>query len=541
MLVTCALPYANGSLHLGHFVEYIQADIWVRFHRMMGHHCVFICGEDAHGTPVMLAAQQRHITPEQLVEQIAQEHRCDLHAFHICFDLYHTTHSIENQTLSELIYQRMQNRGDIAVRTITQAYDAQAKMFLPDRYVKGACPKCKTPDQYGDHCEFCGATYSPLELIDPVSVLSGSTPITRESEHYFFKLSNYKDFLHEWISSRVVTQDIQHKLLEWFKHGLNDLDISRDAPYFGFKIPNTNQYFYVWLDAPIGYMAIFKHLCTQRPELNFDTYWQDSSQTQLYHFIGKDIINFHAIFWPAILKSSGFRLPTQIFVHGYLTVNGKKMSKSRGTFIQARTYLDHFPADFLRYYFSGKLSAKSHDIDFKCEDFMARINSELIGKLINLVSRCARIINQHFNHRLSHCHGQLIEKFIDAETSIAQYYQQREYHHVIRIVMDLTDAANQYLEQNKPWICVQKPESKQLAQSICTTGLNLFRILMVYLKPILPMTTQQTEQFLNISPLTWGHHKELLVEHTIGVYQPLHRRITQAQINAFIQANQKVD
>ena len=371
LLITCALPYANGSLHLGHLVEHIQADIWTRFQRMQGQDCVFICGDDTHGTPIMLTAQQRGISPEELVQQIYAEHSKDFANFHIAYDNFYTTHCDENRELAELVYQRMFERGDIVTRTISQAYDPKANMFLPDRYVKGNCPCCKTPDQYGDNCENCGSTYSPLDLGNPVSVISGVAPIAKESEHYFIKLSNYTDFLREWITAGHVAEEVSNKLLEWFKEGLHDLDISRDTPYFGFKIPGTdNKYFYVWLDAPIGYMAIFKNLCQRRHDLDFNTYWSSDSKTELYHFIGKDIVNFHAIFWPAILQSAGFRTPTEIFVHGYLTIDGQKMSKSRGTFIKARHYLDHLNPEYLRYYFAAKLNQKIEDIDLNLTDFM---------------------------------------------------------------------------------------------------------------------------------------------------------------------------
>ncbi|MEN9917224.1 MAG: methionine--tRNA ligase [Pseudomonadota bacterium] len=534
LLVTSALPYANGSLHIGHLLEHIQADIWVRFQKMLGRDCIFISGEDAHGTPVMLAAQRLGISPESLATQVAEEHKRDLAAFYVDFDNFYTTHSPENEALITLIYQRMKARGDVDIKVIQQAYDPEAKMFLPDRYVKGTCPCCKSPDQYGDNCEVCGSTYSPLDLIDPKSIISGTTPIAKESEHYFFQLSHYSDFLKDWITTNNhLAEEISNKLLEWFKEGLHDLDISRDAPYFGFKIPATeNKFFYVWIDAPIGYMAIFKNLCMTRNKLNFDEYWSPTSKTELYHFIGKDIINFHAIFWPAILKSADFRSPTAIFVHGYVTVNGKKMSKSRGTYIAARHYLNYLDPEYLRYYFATKLSRRAEDIDFNFEDFIQKINSDLVGKLVNIASRCASFINKKFDNKLSSTsfRPELIEQFIGKGDEIADCYESRDYGRAMKCIMELADHANQMIDAEKPWLLIKNSDSIQQAHDVCSLGLNLFRILMIYLKPTLPITAEKTEKFLNIPAMTWSDRHNILLDHTINTFTPLLQRITEESI-----------
>ncbi len=541
LLVTSALPYANGSLHIGHLLEHIQADIWVRFQKMLGRDCIFISGEDAHGTPVMLAAQRHGISPETLVTQIAEEHKRDLAAFYVDFDNFYTTHSPENEALITLIYQRMKEKGDINSKVIQQAYDPEAKMFLPDRYVKGTCPCCKSPDQYGDNCEVCGSTYSPLDLIDPKSIISGTVPIAKESEHYFFQLSHYSDFLKDWITTNNhLAEEISNKLLEWFKEGLHDLDISRDAPYFGFKIPETeNKFFYVWIDAPIGYMAIFKNLCMARGKLNFDEYWSPLTKTELYHFIGKDIINFHAIFWPAILKSADFRTPTAIFVHGYVTVNGKKMSKSRGTYISARHYLNYLDPEYLRYHFATKLSRRAEDVDFNFEDFIQKINSDLIGKLVNIASRCASFINKKFDNKLSSVsfRPELFKQFADKGEEIADYYESRDYGRAMKGIMELADQANQMIDAEKPWLLIKNSDSIQQAHDVCSLGLNLFRILMIYLKPVLPITAEKTEKFLNIPAMTWNHRHNILQDHTINAFVPLLQRIPEETI----QNMQKID
>lgn len=535
LLVSCALLYANGPLHLGHLLEHIQADIWVRFQRLRGHDCCFISGEDAHGTPIMLAAQKRGISPEKLIQQVFAEHQQDLCDFGIEYDEFYTTHSPENQHLSELIYQRLFNQGDIVIRTMDQAYDPEKNMFLPDRYIKGICPRCDAPEQYGDHCEVCGATYEALSLKQPISVLSGATPITKPSEQYFFKLSHYSDFLKDWISNGAVPDQARRKLLEWFKVGLQDLAISREAPYFGFLIPGTiDKYFYVWLDAPIGYMAIFKHLCQRNPRFNFDDYWLHADQTELYHTIGKDIVNFHALFWPALLKASGFRLPTGLFIHGYLTINGLKMSKSRGTFITARRYLQHLDPSYLRYYFASRINGTIEDIDFNFVDFAQKVNADLVGKFVNIASRCAKLINQHFDQQLSQSleDTAFITQFMQAGEGIAEAFEKRQYHQAVRQVMALTDRANQYLEEKKPWILVRSIETKSDAQQVCTMGLNVFRILIVYLKPILPQLAAQAEQFLGIPHLTWADHTSLLTGSAIQPYYPLLQRINAEKLQA---------
>lgn len=534
LLVTSALPYANGPLHIGHLLEHIQADIWVRFQKIRGHHCIFISGEDAHGTPIMLAAQQRNISPEALVREIADAHQHDLTDFFIEFDNFYTTHSPENEALTRFIYQRMKEKGNIYKKRIKQAYDPSAKMFLPDRYVKGACPCCKALDQYGDNCEVCGSTYSPLDLLDPKSIITGTSPVVKESEHYFFRLSDYTEFLHQWITQEDhLADEISNKLLEWFKEGLHDLDISRDAPYFGFKIPGTeNKFFYVWIDAPIGYMASFKNLCSRHSDLHFDEYWSCPTTTELYHFIGKDIINFHAIFWPAILKSANFRSPTAIFVHGYVTVNGQKMSKSRGTFISARHYLNHLDPEYLRYYYATKLSRKTEDIDFNLHDFIQKINSDLIGKLVNIASRCASFINKKFAHQLSKnlLNPALMETFIRQGDEISSHYEALNYNRAMKLIMELADKANQMIDAEKPWLLIKNPNSVERAHAVCSLGLNLFRILILYLKPVLPMTAKKVERFLNIPTLTWNQREKGLFDHRINTFTPLLQRIPEEVI-----------
>jgi methionyl-tRNA synthetase len=529
ILVTTALPYANGALHLGHLLEHIQADIWVRFQKMQGRDCLFISGDDAHGTPVMLAAQQRGTTPEALSAQMAQEHKADLEAFHIDFDNYYSTHSPENQALVEQIYQRMKAKGDIETKVIAQAYDPQVNLFLPDRYVKGTCPCCKAPDQYGDNCEACGSTYAALGLIEPRSVLSGAKPIAKETEHDFFKLGHYTEFLRQWITEgNHLSEEVRNKLLEWFKEGLHDLDISRDAPYFGFKIPGQDdKYFYVWIDAPIGYMASLQNLSVRRPEIVFNDYWNQASTAKLYHFVGKDIINFHAIFWPAILHSADFRTPTGVFVHGYLTINGQKMSKSRGTFITARDYLQQLDPEYLRYYFATKLNPKAEDIDLSLTDFQQRIHSDLIGKYVNIASRCASFINKKFANQLTATllDLELFQQFVEEGDTIAAYYEQREFGKALRAIMDLADKANQRIDAEKPWNLVKVPEQTMRAHAVCSLGLNLFRLLTIYLKPVLPVTAQKVEAFFNSTPLTWADRHIPLGNQTIRTFEPLLQRM----------------
>lgn len=534
ILVTSALPYANGDIHLGHLVETIQTDIWARFQKMRGHDCKYICGSDAHGTPIMLSAEKLGLTPEALIEKIHLAHTADFHDFHIEFDNFHTTHSAENQQLAELIYTRLKERGDILTKTIEQAFDPIKNMFLPDRFVKGECPRCQATDQYGDGCEVCGATYSPTDLKNPLSVLSGATPILKQSVHYFFDLPQYEVILKQWTQEHLQEQ-MRNKLDEWFDTGLQTWDISRDAPYFGFEIPGEpGKYFYVWLDAPIGYMASFKNLCQRQPELNFDEYWQADSKTELYHFIGKDILYFHALFWPAMLHGANFRKPTAIFTHGFLTIDGQKMSKSRGTFIKARTYLDHLDAEFLRYYFAAKLNSKVEDIDLSLDDFAQRVNADLVGKVINIASRCSSFITNYFKGQLatSCSDAILLEVFAEAGQSIAQAYEGREYSRAIREIMELADRANQYINDKKPWALIKEDNRRQATHEICTLGINLFRVLMVYLKPVLPITAQKVEAFLNIPPLSWQDSLKPLFNHVINPFIPLLQRIDKDQILA---------
>jgi methionyl-tRNA synthetase len=531
LLVTCALLYANGPLHLGHTLEQIQADIWVRFQRLRGHHCIFIGGEDAHGTAIMLAAKKQGIPPEQLIQEIFVQHQQDLQDFGISLDHFYTTHCTENSKLSALIYQRLLARGNIHIRTVEQAYDPVAKMFLPDRYIQGICPHCAAPAQYGDNCEACGATYNALDLKQATSTVSGTTPITKASRQHFLKLSHYSDFLQKWIYSTPLSLPVRNKLLEWFQTGLKDLAISREAPYFGYLIPGTtDKYFYVWLDAVIGYIAIFQNFCQQNPTINFEDYWVHANKVELHQVIGKDILNFHGLLWPALLQGSGFRLPTRLLVHGYLTINGLKMSKSRGTFITARAYLKHFHPDYLRYYLASKLGSSFEDIDLNSTDFVQKINADLVGKWVNIASRCAKLINQHFNNLLSAelDSPQIIEEFTQLNTEIARCFEEREYHQAVRHIMTLADKANQYLAQKKPWELVQNTETRLLAQQICTTGINLFRILLVYLKPILPHIAGQAEIFLGVSLLDWTTLFKPILQHAIQVYQPLLKRLDPA-------------
>jgi methionyl-tRNA synthetase len=528
ILVTTALAYANGPLHLGHMVEYIQTDIWVRFQKMSGVDCIFVTGSDAHGTPIMISAEKAGVTPEQLINRIYLEHKADLQDFYIEFDNFYTTHSPENQKLSNLIYQRLYDRGDIVTRTIQQAYDPVKQMFLPDRYVKGECPRCGAKDQYGDSCEVCGSTYAPTELKNPISILSGATPIQKESLHYFFKLENYETMLREWLHDEHLQPEVTNKLMEWFEAGLQQWDISRDAPYFGFEIPNApGKYFYVWLDAPIGYMASFENLCEKRPDLNFEEYWGKNSQIELYHFIGKDIVYFHALFWPAMLEGSDFRKPTGIFCHGFLTINGQKMSKSRGTFITARDYLQHLNPEYLRYYFAAKLSQRIDDIDLNFDDFMQRVNSDLVGKVVNIASRCAGFISKLFDKKLAAEleNSQLWQEFVDAGDKIAEHYQAREFNHAVREIMNLADRANQYIDEKKPWTLAKQTEQLAQVQLICSMGLNLFKIIITYLKPILPKMAEDSVAFLQTAPFTWENRKSPLLNHNIAEFKPLMQRV----------------
>ena len=542
ILVTHALPYANGPLHLGHMVEHVQGDIWVRFQRLNGHDIHLICAEDAHGTPIMLKAKNDGITPEQLIDRVAQDHIRDFNGFNISFDNYYTTHSEENRHFAQTIFNRLDEAGYISRRTIMQAYDTQEQIFLPDRFIKGQCPNCGTDDQYGDNCENCGATYSPTDLVNPKSVLSGQTPIEKESEHYFFKLDEFRDFLEQWTNNpQRLQKQASNKLNEWFEAGLQDWDISRDSPYFGFKIPGTeDKFFYVWLDAPIGYMASFKNYCDKN-NLDFDQYWNKSSTAELYHIIGKDILYFHALFWPAMLEGSGYRTPTSIFAHGFLTVNGEKMSKSRGTFIQVKTYLDHFDADYMRYYFAAKLNSKIEDIDLNLEDFVQRVNSDLVGKLVNIASRCVGFINKRFDRQLADDleDQSLFNEFVSRQQSISDLYENRQYSRAIRSIMDLADLANQYVDEKQPWVLAKDDTQQALLHKICTQGINFYRLLIMYLTPVLPSLAQRSEVFLNTKITAhdgWASLDQPLLGHQINSYTHLLKRIDSSDVEKMLTA-----
>ena len=537
ILITSALPYANGSIHLGHLVEYIQTDIWSRFQKMRGHECYYVCADDAHGTPIMLRARAEGIEPEQLIARVWQEHTADFAGFAIGFDNYHSTHSEENRVCATTIYENNRDAGHIARRTISQAYDPEAKMFLPDRFIKGTCPKCGADDQYGDNCEVCGATYAPTELKNPVSAVSGATPVEKDSEHLFFKLGNFEKILKDWHKAGHVQAEVANKLNEWFESGLNDWDISRDAPYFGFEIPDApGKYFYVWLDAPIGYMASFRHFC-DRTGIDFDTYWKADSTAELYHFIGKDIINFHGLFWPAMLDGAGFRKPTAIYSHGFVTVNGAKMSKSRGTFIKANTYLKHLDPEYLRYYFAAKLSSRVDDLDLNLEDFANRVNADLVGKVVNIASRCAGFISKRFDGRLSGGLDQpeLFATFARAGDEIADLYEKREFGRAVREIMALADLANQYIDEKAPWVVAKQQGRDAELHAICSMGINLFRVLIGYLKPVLPVMALKVEDFLNIAPMTWDSQREPLLDHAIDRFKPLMTRVEKDRISAMIE------
>ncbi len=518
-------------------VEYIQTDIWVRFQKMRGHECYYVCADDAHGTPIMLKARDEGITPEELIERIGREHRADFSDFLIGFDNYHSTHSEENRQLATMIYERLKAAGHISSRTIKQAYDPEANMFLPDRYIRGECPRCGAADQYGDSCEVCGATYSPTDLKNPVSVVSGATPVEKESLHYFFRLQDFEPMLREWATAEHLQEEVANKLAEWFADGLKEWDISRDAPYFGFPIPGTeDKFFYVWLEAPIGYMASFKNLC-ERIGVDFDSFWAPDSDAELYHFIGKDIIYFHSLFWPAMLEGAGFRKPTRICAHGFLTVNGQKMSKSRGTFIMARTYLKHLNPEYLRYYFAAKLSGSVHDLDLNLDDFVQRVNADLVGKLVNIASRCAGFINKRFDGLLSSqlAAPELFQRFAAQSEHIAELYEQREYSRVVREVMALADQANQYIDEHKPWVIAKDPQREPELQAICTMGLNLFRVLMLYLKPVLPQMTAAGEEFLAIPAQSWADIATPLLGHRINAFKPLMTRVDEAKVATMVE------
>lgn len=542
MLVTCALPYANGSIHLGHMLEHIQADIWVRYQRMRGHQVHFVCADDAHGTPIMLKAQQLGITPEEMIAAVSQEHQADFAGFNISFDNYHSTHSDENRELAGLIYGRLQAGGKIKSRTISQLFDPEKSMFLPDRFVKGTCPKCKSPEQYGDNCDSCGATYSPTELIDPKSAVSGATPVMKDSEHFFFDLPQFETWLADWVrGSGAIQEEMANKMQEWFESGLQQWDITRDAPYFGFEIPGApGKYFYVWLDAPIGYMASFKNLCNKRGDIDFDSYWKADSEAELYHFIGKDIAYFHCLFWPSMLEGAGFRKPTKVNVHGYVTVNGAKMSKSKGTFIKASTYLNHLDPECLRYYYAAKLNSRIDDLDLNLEDFVQRVNADVVNKLVNLASRNAGFIAKRFDGKLAAtcAEPELYAEFANARTVIAEAYESREFSRAIREIMALADKANRYVDDKAPWVIAKQEGADAELQAVCSVGINLFRVLMAYLKPVMPLLAERAEAFL-AETLSWDGIATPLVNHTVAPFKALFSRIEPAKIDAMIEASKE--
>ena len=544
IMVSSALPYANGYMHMGHLVEYIQSDIWARFQKLRGHQCTFVCAADTHGTPIMIKARQENISPEELVTRVAAEQHEDLKAFDVAFDNFHTTHSEENEMLTCRMFEALRDADYIYTKTIEQAFDEQEKMFLPDRFVKGTCPRCKTEEQYGDACENCGATYTPNDLIEPVSVLSGSKPVWKDSEHYFFRLSAFEQRLRDWMQTAKLHQNITSKLEEWFEAGLQDWDISRDAPYFGFKIPGTeDKYFYVWLDAPVGYLASFLHYCNQHDDLNFDDYWMPGHDTEVYHFIGKDSFYFHTLFWPAVLEGSGFRTPNSVFAHGFLTINGKKMSKSRGTFIKARTVADNLDPSCLRYYYAAKLGPGMDDIDLNFDDFIARVNSDLVGKLVNIASRCAGFIAKRFDGQLAGelCDPQLFAGFSDASEEIATHFERREYSKAIRAVMTLADTANRYIDEKKPWVMAKNEDQADEVQAVCTQGLNMFRSLMVYLTPVVPALAEKSRQFFDEDEWTWATATTPLLGRKINKFKPLLTRVEPAQVEKMVEQSKEPD
>ena len=538
ILVSSALPYANGSIHMGHLVEYIQSDIWVRFQKLYGNKCIYVCAADAHGTPIMIKAREEQTTPEELVKRISKEQYKDLKDFNVEFDNFYTTHSSENTELVYRIYKVLLKEKHIYKKTIKQAYDESEKIFLPDRFIRGNCPRCHAKDQYGDACENCGATYNPEELSQPVSVLSNTKPTWRKSEHHFFRLSSFEKQLKKWIKESNLHQNITSKLDEWFTVGLRDWDISRDAPYFGINIPDTtDKYFYVWLDAPIGYLASFLNLCKKTSDLNFEDYWLNKNSNEIYHFIGKDIVYFHTLFWPAILEGSGFRKPNSVFAHGFLTINGKKMSKSRGTFIKARTYLDHLDPTYLRYYYAAKLGPSMEDIDLSFDDFILRVNSDLIGKLVNIASRCATFINKNFDSKLASKHDDpsLFQEFLNKSKTISKYFENREFSKVIRETMKLSDMTNEYIDKNKPWVIIKEKDQGTKAQEICTQGLNLFRIIMIYLTPVLPELSKKSQILFKEQLWTWSSLENPLLSCNISNYKPLLLRIEKSEVNKIIE------
>ena len=539
ILVTSALPYANGPLHLGHMLEQIQTDIWVRFQQSQGNECYYICADDAHGTAIMLKAQALGITPEQLIEQVREQHERDSRGFLVNFDHFYSTHSDENRYWSERIYGALRDAGQIVKRNIVQAFDPEKGLFLADRFIKGTCPKCKTSDQYGDNCESCGATYTPNDLIDPVSALSGAKPVQKESEHYFLDLAQSSELLTDWINSGRLQSQVANKLREWLDAGLQGWDISRDAPYFGFEIPDApGKYFYVWLDAPIGYIASFDNFSKQN-NLDFESFWFDGKATELYHFIGKDIINFHGLFWPAMLNAAGLRAPSAIYAHGFLTVNGTKMSKSRGTFINASNYLSHLSPEYLRYYFAAKLGPSVDDIDLNLEDFVQRVNSDVVGKIVNIASRCAGFLKKRFDNTLAAEQEvpELLSGLLDARSSIAAHFEGRDYNRAIREVIALADRVNQFIDEKQPWVLAKDEANNAQVHRVCSDGVQAFRILVSYLAPVLPEMAAKSENFLN-TKLTFSNLESGLLPagHRLEPFSPLMQRIEMSAVEAMIEA-----
>jgi methionyl-tRNA synthetase len=538
ILVTSALPYANGPIHLGHMLEYIQTDIWSRFQKMRGHECHYICADDAHGTPIMLKAQQLGIAPEAMIAAMQKEHEQDFADFNVAFDNFHSTHSDENRELANEIYLKLRDAGHIKTKTISQLYDPEKSMFLPDRFVKGTCPKCKSEDQYGDNCDSCGATYSTTDLINPRSAVSGATPIMKDTEHFFFDLPAFEGMLKTWIHSGSLQSEMANKLNEWFEQGLQQWDISRDSPYFGFEIPDApGKYFYVWLDAPIGYMGSFKNYCNKRSDINFDDFWAKDSTAEVYHFIGKDIVYFHSLFWPAMLEGAGLRKPTSVYAHGYVTVNGAKMSKSKGTFIKARTYLDNLDPEYLRYYYAAKLSSRIDDLDLNLEDFAQRVNSDLVGKLVNLASRTAGFISKRFDGKLANVtDNSLAESFIAKQDVIADFYEAREYGKAMREIMAMADIANGFVAEQAPWQLVKDDDKQAQAHEVCSIALNLFRILVTYLKPVLPRLSQDVEAFMQLE-LTWDILAKDMTGHEIAPFKAMMQRVDLDKVAAMVDAS----
>lgn len=555
ILVTSALPNANGSIHLGHLMEHIQTDIWVRFQRMRGHQCIYVCADDTHGTAIMLKAAEQGMDPETLIAGIKDEHEADFRDFLISHDNYYSTHSDENREYATLIYNRLKAAGHIKVKSVNQLYDEQKSLFLADRFIVGGCPRCKAEGQYGDNCEACGATYDATELIEPVSKLSGGVPVLRESEHFFFGLSEFTGFLRTWTRSGTLQDAVANKLSEWLEQGLQDWDISRDAPYFGFEIPGeTGKFFYVWLDAPIGYLASFRNYCDrvgaqrsagdgpdpQQGGVDFDTFWRPDSTAEVHHFIGKDIVNFHALFWPAMLSAAGFRTPTRVHAHGFVTVDGLKMSKSRGTFINARTYLDHLDPEYLRYYFAAKLGGGVDDLDINLDDFVQRVNSDLVGKVVNIASRCAGFIHRQFDGQLAaRVSTGLHDELVARADTIAAHYEQGDYSKAVRDIMAMADQANQYIDEHKPWLMIKQQDQRDRVQQVCSDGLNLFRVIATFLAPILPVLAEKSARFLNVSSLDWAQLPTALTDHRINAFTPLMTRIEGPDVEAMIDAGRE--